>query len=119
MSYCYTRFDLAEIGELRVDRLSMGQRQRVRLALAFLHAPMLVLLDEPATSLDTSALELLRGAVDDVVRRGGMCLAVAPEGAETGLDAAAASCCATDGWSRDDALCGRTWRPLPGSSGAT
>ena len=86
MSYCYTRFDLAEIGELRVDRLSMGQRQRVRLALTFLHAPMLVLLDEPATSLDTSALELLRGAVDDVVRRGGMCLAVAPEGAEMGLD---------------------------------
>jgi ABC-2 type transport system ATP-binding protein len=86
MSYCYTRFDLAEIGELRVDRLSMGQRQRVRLALAFLHTPTLVLLDEPATSLDTSALELLRGAVDDVVRRGGMCLAVAPEGAEMGLD---------------------------------
>ena len=64
----------------------MGQRQRVRLALTFLHAPTLVLLDEPATSLDTSALELLRGAVDDVARRGGMCLAVAPEGAEMGLD---------------------------------
>jgi ABC-2 type transport system ATP-binding protein len=86
MRYCYTRFDLAEIGELRVDRLSMGQRQRVRLALAFLHTPTLVLLDEPATSLDTSALDLLRGAVDDVVQRGGMCLAVAPEGAEMGLD---------------------------------
>jgi ABC-type protease/lipase transport system fused ATPase/permease subunit len=63
----------------------MGQRQRVRLALVFLHAPRLVLLDEPATSLDTSALELLRGAVDDVVRRGGMCMAVAPEGGDTGL----------------------------------
>jgi ABC-2 type transport system ATP-binding protein len=86
MGYCYTRFDLAEIGELRVDRLSMGQRQRVRLALAFLHTPTLVLLDEPATSLDTFALELLRGAVDDVVQRGGICLAVAPEGAEMGLD---------------------------------
>jgi ABC-type multidrug transport system ATPase subunit len=85
ISYCYARFELGEIGDVRVDRLSMGQRQRVRLALAFLHTPRLVLLDEPATSLDLAALDLLRGAVDDVVQRGGMCLAVAPEGAETGL----------------------------------
>jgi ABC-type molybdenum transport system ATPase subunit/photorepair protein PhrA len=63
----------------------MGQRQRVRLAMAFLHSPRLVLLDEPATSLDVSALELLRNAVDDLVSRGGACLAVAPEGADTGL----------------------------------
>ena len=82
----HARFDLAEIGDLRVDQLSMGQRQRVRLALVFLHAPRLVLLDEPATSLDTDALELVRRAVDDLARRGGMCLAVAPEGADTGLD---------------------------------
>jgi ABC-type multidrug transport system ATPase subunit len=85
MRYCSARFALAELGGLRVDRLSMGQRQRVRLALTFLHAPRLVLLDEPATSLDSEALELLRGAVDDVRERGGMCLAVAPEGAATGL----------------------------------
>jgi ABC-2 type transport system ATP-binding protein len=83
--YCEQRFALGELGEMRVDRLSMGQRQRVRLALTFLHAPLLVLLDEPASSLDSEALELLRGAVDDVRERGGMCLAVAPEGAATGL----------------------------------
>jgi ABC-type multidrug transport system ATPase subunit len=82
----YEHFALEEIAEQRVDRISMGQRQRVRLALAFLHAPRLVLLDEPATSLDSSALELLRAAVDDVAKRGGTCLAVAPEGAETGLE---------------------------------
>jgi ABC-2 type transport system ATP-binding protein len=79
-------FDLEEIADLRVDQLSMGQRQRVRLALVFLHAPRLVLLDEPATSLDVEALGLVRRAVDDVARRGGMCLVVAPEGAGTGLD---------------------------------
>jgi ABC-type multidrug transport system ATPase subunit len=81
----HERFALEEIAQLRVDRISMGQRQRVRLALAFLHDPRLVLLDEPATSLDSSALELLRTAVGDVAGRGGSCLAVAPEGAETGL----------------------------------
>jgi ABC-2 type transport system ATP-binding protein len=87
MRYCADRFALAELADVRVDRLSMGQRQRVRLALTFLHAPRLVLLDEPATSLDSEALELLHGAVDDVRERGGMCLAVAPEGAATGLHA--------------------------------
>ncbi len=86
ISACHARFDLAELADLRVDVLSMGQRQRVRLALAFLHAPRLVLLDEPATSLDLDALALVRRAVDDVVRRGDMCLAVAPEGARTGLE---------------------------------
>jgi ABC-type multidrug transport system ATPase subunit len=86
----YAHFDLDEIGDLRVDQLSMGQRQRVRLALVFLHAPRLVLLDEPATSLDLDALELVRRAVDDLARRGGTCLAVVPDGADTGLDVARA-----------------------------
>ena len=79
------RFDLGEIADVRVDRLSMGQRQRVRLALAFLHEPRLVLLDEPATSLDSVALELLRRAVDSAAARGAMCLAVGPDGVETGV----------------------------------
>jgi ABC-2 type transport system ATP-binding protein len=85
MRYCDARFELADISDLRVDRLSMGQRQRVRLALAFLHVPQVVLLDEPATSLDSAGLDLLRGAVADLAERGGACLAVAPEGADTGL----------------------------------
>jgi ABC-type multidrug transport system ATPase subunit len=84
---CTARFELAELADLRVDVLSMGQRQRVRLALAFLHAPRLVLLDEPATSLDRDALALLRGAVDDAARRGDVCLVVAPDGAPTGVQA--------------------------------
>ena len=86
ISDCYARFELAELADLRVDVLSMGQRQRVRLALAFLHAPRLVLLDEPANSLDLEALAIVRGAVDDVARRGDLCLVVAPEGAPTGID---------------------------------
>jgi ABC-type multidrug transport system ATPase subunit len=81
------QFDLAGIADMRVDRLSMGQRQRVRLALAFLHEPRLVLLDEPATSLDSVALDLLRAAIDDAAARGAMCLAVGPEGVATGLTA--------------------------------
>jgi ABC-2 type transport system ATP-binding protein len=84
---CVERFELAGLGDIRVERLSMGQRQRVRLALVFLHAPQLLLLDEPATSLDTAALGLFRAAAGDFAAQGGMCLAVAPDGADTGLEA--------------------------------
>jgi ABC-type multidrug transport system ATPase subunit len=85
LAYSSRRFALAELNDTRVERLSMGQRQRLRLALAFMHEPDLVLLDEPATSLDSDALGLLRSAVDDLAERGGLCIAVAPEGAESGM----------------------------------
>ncbi len=57
------RFALAEFATRRVDRLSMGQRQRLRLAMAFLHEPALVLLDEPLTSLDSAGREILAEAI--------------------------------------------------------
>jgi ABC-type multidrug transport system ATPase subunit len=85
LAYSSRRFALAELSDTRVERLSMGQRQRLRLALAFMHEPDLVLLDEPATSLDSDALGLLRSAVDDLAERGGLCIAVAPDGAESGM----------------------------------
>jgi ABC-2 type transport system ATP-binding protein len=72
------RFELGPLTRQRADRLSMGQRQRVRLAAAFLHEPELVLLDEPQTSLDPDALELLARALDDLRARGGSALWCAP-----------------------------------------
>ena len=81
------RFALSELAGMRVERLSMGQRQRVRLALAFLHEPRLVLLDEPATSLDAAALEILHRAVAAAADGGASCLVVGPEGAGTGVPA--------------------------------
>jgi ABC-2 type transport system ATP-binding protein len=83
------RFELAELRDRRVDRLSMGQRQRVRLASIFLHSPHVVLLDEPHTSLDDEGLALLRGSLDEVVRRGGGALWCSPSkfGDELGCDA--------------------------------
>jgi ABC-type multidrug transport system ATPase subunit len=73
--------DLAPLADRRVDRLSMGQRQRVRLAATFLHDPDLVLLDEPANSLDEEGLAVLASEVDLVRRRGGAALWCAPSGA--------------------------------------
>lgn len=72
------RFDLQELAGQRVDRISMGQRQRVRLAMTFVHEPELVLLDEPHTSLDDPALELLEGAMFECTLRGGSVLWCSP-----------------------------------------
>jgi ABC-type multidrug transport system ATPase subunit len=76
------RFGLQELADRRSDRLSMGQRQRLRLALAFLHEPDVVLLDEPATSLDEDGLGLLGAAIDDLKERGGAAVVCLPSGWE-------------------------------------
>jgi ABC-type protease/lipase transport system fused ATPase/permease subunit len=75
-------FALAPLLGRRVDRLSMGQRQRLRLALAFLHRPMLVLLDEPATSLDGDGITLLQRALDEHRAEGGAAIVCLPTGWE-------------------------------------
>jgi ABC-type multidrug transport system ATPase subunit len=74
------RFALEPLCGRRVDRLSMGQRQRLRLALAFLHEPEVVLLDEPGTSLDEDGLVLLGSALDALKERGGAALVCLPSG---------------------------------------
>jgi ABC-2 type transport system ATP-binding protein len=71
-------FELEELADRRVDRLSMGQRQRVRLAMAFQHEPDVVLLDEPRNSLDEDGVELLERALRDVLARRGAVLWAAP-----------------------------------------
>jgi ABC-2 type transport system ATP-binding protein len=72
------RFALDELSGKRVDRLSMGQRQRLRLSLAFLHEPNVVLLDEPATSLDDQGAAIVQAAADEVLARGGSIVVCTP-----------------------------------------
>lgn len=79
------RFALAELVSRRVDRLSMGQRQRVRLALAFLHDPRVILLDEPRNSLDPEGADLLVSAIERVTAAGGAALWVSPLGEDLGI----------------------------------
>jgi ABC-type multidrug transport system ATPase subunit len=73
-------FALGELVDRRVDRLSMGQRQRVRLAMTFLPEPETVLLDEPLTSLDGDGAALLERAIEDLLGRGGALLWCSPSG---------------------------------------
>jgi ABC-type multidrug transport system ATPase subunit len=76
------RFELQEFATRRVDRLSMGQRQRVRLALAFLHEPKLVLLDEPWNSLDEPGIEILTRALLEARAGGATAICCSPTGDE-------------------------------------
>ena len=73
-------FDLHELADRRVDRMSMGQRQRLRIAMTFLPSPETVLLDEPLTSLDGEGAALLLDAVRRVLDRDGVVLWCSPSG---------------------------------------
>ncbi len=74
-----TAFELGELAEQRVDRMSMGQRQRLRIAMTFLPEPEVVLLDEPLTSLDAEGAALLERAVETLLAREGARAVVLPE----------------------------------------
>jgi ABC-type multidrug transport system ATPase subunit len=74
------RFGLEEFAERRVDRMSMGQRQRIRLAMAFLHEPLVLLLDEPRNSLDDDGYRLLGEQIEWVTGRGATVLWCSPRG---------------------------------------
>jgi ABC-type multidrug transport system ATPase subunit len=69
---------IEELLPYRVDRMSMGQRQRLRIAMTFLHFPVLVLLDEPLTSLDEGGAEVLRRCIADVQSRSGVIVWCSP-----------------------------------------
>jgi ABC-2 type transport system ATP-binding protein len=73
-------FELRELADRRVDRMSMGQRQRLRIAMTFLPRPEIVLLDEPLTSLDEEGAVLLQAAVAEVLAREGAILWCSPSG---------------------------------------
>jgi ABC-type multidrug transport system ATPase subunit len=59
----------------RVEELSTGMRQRLRLAFATLFDPDLLLLDEPANGLDVDGRAVLAAIVERVRRRGAVVIA--------------------------------------------
>jgi ribosome-dependent ATPase len=46
------RFDLREVAETRPDSLPLGIRQRLQLAVAVIHGPKILILDEPTSGVD-------------------------------------------------------------------
>ncbi|MFH8678563.1 ABC transporter ATP-binding protein [Streptomyces lydicus] len=61
---------ITEIADRMVDKLSGGQEQRVRFALATAGANDLIVLDEPTTGMDVSARQTFWGAMRAQARQG-------------------------------------------------
>lgn len=74
------KFGLTDLTKQRSERLSQGQRQRLRLALTVIHQPKVLLLDEPHNSLDAEGLEMLGGAVSELLERRGSVIWCSPPG---------------------------------------
>jgi ribosome-dependent ATPase len=63
------RFGLAEIMEALPDSLPLGQRQRLQLAVALIHKPDLLILDEPTSGVDPVARDVFWEHLIELSRR--------------------------------------------------
>jgi ABC-2 type transport system ATP-binding protein len=64
------RLELADRADAKLEELSHGNQQRVQLAAALLHAPELLVLDEPFAGLDPVAVQSLGEMLRDEAARG-------------------------------------------------
>ncbi len=62
--------NLAAYSNDKAGRFSLGMKQRLGLALAFVSKPKLVLLDEPTNGLDIEGVVHLRGVIREMSERG-------------------------------------------------
>ena len=69
------RCDLEPLAHRRAERLSLGQRRRLGIAMAVVHEPPVVLLDEPTVGLDPRQVEGVRRLVRSLGRDGAVLLA--------------------------------------------
>ena len=66
----FKRAGIAEFADQRVDRLSGGQTQRVRFALAICGKSELIVLDEPTTAMDVETRRLFWSSMKEEVAEG-------------------------------------------------
>src|SRR5215208_4946097 len=61
-------FEIQDLLETPVRKLSLGQRMRCEVAASLLHRPKLILLDEPSIGLDVVAKQHIRDAIRETAR---------------------------------------------------
>jgi ABC-2 type transport system ATP-binding protein len=64
------RLELGSFSNLRIEALSLGNKQRVQLAVAFIHDPEIMLLDEPFSGLDPIGTESVKAVLDEAAQEG-------------------------------------------------
>lgn len=70
------RFDLAEVMDSRPDALPLGLRQRLSLAVAMIHAPDILILDEPTSGVDPVARDAFWQILAELSRKDGVTIFV-------------------------------------------
>jgi ribosome-dependent ATPase len=63
------RFDLADVMDVLPDKLPLGQRQRLSLAVAMIHEPAMLILDEPTSGVDPIARDAFWRIMIDLAHR--------------------------------------------------
>lgn len=71
-----TRFDLVAFIDALPDALPLGVRQRLSLAVAMIHAPDVLILDEPTSGVDPIARDRLWQILSDLSRKDGVTIFV-------------------------------------------
>ncbi|MEI2385141.1 ribosome-associated ATPase/putative transporter RbbA [Breoghania sp. JC706] len=66
------RFDLADTADALPDALPLGIRQRLSLAVAMIHSPDILILDEPTSGVDPVARDAFWQSLVDLSRRDGV-----------------------------------------------
>jgi ribosome-dependent ATPase len=66
------RFDFAEVADMRPESLPLGKKQRLQLAVAVLHKPEVLILDEPTSGVDPVARDAFWRYLIDLSRNDGV-----------------------------------------------
>ncbi|WP_245410695.1 ABC transporter ATP-binding protein [Notoacmeibacter marinus] len=66
------RVGLARAADRRVETYSLGMKQRLGLACAIIHEPVIVVLDEPTNGLDPEGIAEIRALIGKLVREDGL-----------------------------------------------
>ncbi len=66
------RFNIGELMDVPVRKLSLGQRIRCEIAASLLHAPKILFLDEPTIGLDVVARKEIRALIEELNKRDGV-----------------------------------------------
>ena len=91
------RFNLNELRHRKIGDLSGGQQQRVFLARAMVKQPKILLLDEPATGIDTAAKADLYAMLKKINREQGVTIIMVSHDLELAADAAQNALCLDHG----------------------
>lgn len=91
------RFKLQELRHRRIGDLSGGQQQRVFLARAMVKEPEILLLDEPATGIDTGAKEALYRQLRQLNQEQGVTIIMISHDLELAAEAAKSAICISHG----------------------